>query len=84
MADTPANGTEPFLTVREMVSEIRQELKEMRAEVAQRAVTDDHEERIRGLETATHTLRGVWLTLGVAASLIAGAAGLVLGVISAI
>lgn len=50
MTPPEPNGTEPFLTVREMVSEIRLELKEMRAEVAPKDVTDDHEDRIRGLE----------------------------------
>ncbi len=47
---TTPNGIEPYMTVREMVSEIRLELKEMRAEVATKTVTNDHERRLRRAE----------------------------------
>lgn len=53
---TPRNGAEPYMTVREMVSEIRTELKEMREEVAAKTVTDDHEDRLRRTERWLYAL----------------------------
>lgn len=48
------NGHEPFLTVREMVAEIRADVKDLnrKAEHMEEAAQDirDHEDRIRGLE----------------------------------
>lgn len=68
----PRNGHESFLTVREMVTEIRQELKELRAEVAPRTVTDDHERRIRATERWMYgiPLSGVLALGGVIAAFI--------------
>lgn len=49
MSEAP-NGNESFMTVREMVSEIRKDIKEMRADAVSKDSHADHERRIRGLE----------------------------------
>lgn len=85
------NGGESFMSVRDMVAEIRLEQKEMRAELAlmraemaPRVVVDNHESRLRALEDARISLRGGWHALMLAASFIAGTTGLVLGVYTAL
>lgn len=45
-------------------------------------VLQDHEDRLRVVEKSGVILRGMWLTLGVAASVIAGSAGLVMGALT--
>lgn len=63
MADEPrTNGTDTYLTVREIVMEIRQDVKDLQAQAQQMqaarehviqldaVVTNDHESRLRTLE----------------------------------
>lgn len=55
--DEQRSGVESFMSVREMVIEIRSDLKQIRHELRQLApiqeVARDHENRIRGLESST-------------------------------
>lgn len=62
------NGNEPFMTIKEMVTEIREDVKELKESVAPKIDVEDHEQRIRSLEKWRY---------GTGASLIAalGAAG---------
>jgi hypothetical protein len=55
-----SNGSEPFLTTRQMVAEIREDQKLMQAQlsvlVRREEVVEDHEDRIRGLEVWKYSI----------------------------
>lgn len=42
-------------------------------------IMEDHEQRIRRIESTTFRLSGVWAAIGISVSVLAGAAGLVIG-----
>lgn len=76
MPDDPhTNGSEPYMTVRDMVTEIRFDLKALSAKVADQSAVEDHEHRIRGLERWKYAIPP---------SLLLGAASIVGGVVSAL
>lgn len=54
----------------------------LRLEVKVDKVLEDHEQRLRVVENTGIILRGAWVTLGVVASIVAGSAGLILGVLT--
>ncbi len=70
MSDGRPNGDEAFLTVREMVTEIRTDLKELREEVVTKDVAKDHESRLRSIELRLYALPA---TLIIALAGVAGA-----------
>lgn len=72
--DPPERG----LSLRELVLDIRGDVKELRQEVKQEL--DGHHVRINLLENHTLILRGAWMSIGVTASVVAGTAGLLIGI----
>lgn len=87
--DLPGNGTEPFLSMRDAVMEIRKDVKDLtkviervdrEGSIGTKQELNDHETRIRELETTGFRARGAFATLGIAASFLAGLAGLGVGV----
>lgn len=84
-----ATPMEPFLTMRDAVMEIRDDVKGLAAHIDRidregsigtKQDLDDHENRIRVLEGGSSRLAGAWATAGIAASVLAGLAGLAVGV----
>jgi hypothetical protein len=71
-----------FLTMRDVVLEIRADVKDLKATAASKTDIEDHETRIRGLEQAGFRLSGAWSTVGVLGGVLAGIAGLALGLLS--
>lgn len=69
--DNPTEG----LTLRELVLEVRTDVKELRA---------DADRRLTVLEANGFRVQGAWTTISVGAAVLMGSAGLVLGVISAL
>lgn len=78
MTNDPDRG----LTLRELVLEIRDDVRALRDDT--RVSLAQHDTRIEKLENSGLVLRGAWMTLGLMASIVAGGAGLVLGVYSVI
>ncbi len=54
----------------------------LRIEAKMDRVLEDHEERLRVVERSGIVLRGVWVTMGVITSVVAGSAGLIIGVLA--
>ena len=73
MTNDPDRG----LTLRELVLEIREDVRGLRTETKVELATLDT--RVEKLETSGLILRGAWMTLGVLISVVAGGAGLALG-----
>lgn len=69
MTTVPQDDQAPFLTVREMVVEIRQDVKELKA-------------RVGSLERDGFRLKGTATGVVVAVSCIAGVGGLILGLVA--
>jgi len=69
MATIPEKDETTFMTVREMVVEIRKDVK-------------DVVQRVSALEGARFQLQGAWAAFCVAGAVIAGVSGLVLGAVA--
>jgi hypothetical protein len=69
--EQPQNGTEVFLTMREMLTEVRADLKEVKATMVTKEQHDDHETRIRSVEVWVYgiPLTGIIAVGGVLAAL---------------
>ncbi len=72
------------LTAMDVVLRLEKKMDDGFAEIKQElgGVLKDHEERIRVVEKSGIVLRGVWVTLGVITSVVAGSAGLIIGVLA--
>ena len=82
MASDQSPSPDRGLTLRELVLEIRGDVKELRAEVSHEITI--HDERINLLENHTLILRGAWISMGVFASVVTGMVGLMVGLYSVI
>lgn len=73
----------PFLTTREALMEIRADVKTLTMKL-DGFDPEDHEVRLRRLESSGFRLQGVWASLGILAGLCAGLAGLAVGISQAL
>jgi len=74
MAEPNGNGV--GLSLRELVLEVRDDVKDLKENSVSKAAFVVQDQRIHDLEESKLILRGAWLSLGVAVSVVAGLAGL--------
>lgn len=67
------------LSLRELVLEVREDVKDIKVNYVSKADLTTQVIRIDGLEDSKLILRGAWLSVGVLCSVVAGTAGLVIG-----
>lgn len=70
------------LSLRELVLEVRADVKSLRLEMERDLVRMDA--RVSTLESSNIALRGAWATLGILAATVSGVVGLTLGVYAAL
>lgn len=76
----------PIITDRELFLEVREDVKDLRLSVvrieSKLEIYGDHEGRLRLLERTGFKVQGAWASIGLLAALVAGIAGLAIGVLS--
>lgn len=72
------------LTLRELVLEIREDVKDIKDNYAEKEEVEELDKRVTVLESIGFRLSGAWTMLGILAATCVGIAGLVVATVSAV